>query len=109
MSKKVSGRRINIFEAIWDKIVDDVSIMIIIFGGIAFFVWLNCIVIGFICTFFSFLSNGFEAFNLLSNLLIELWLNYKLFIVSTIILALAFIVRVINLEIDWGHFKKEIF
>ena len=37
MSKKVSGRR-NILEAIWDKIVDGVSIMIIIFGGIAFFV-----------------------------------------------------------------------
>lgn len=96
MSRIIIKTRI---ESAWDEITDSVSTMMIIFGGMSFFVWLNCMVVVFTCTFFSFISNGFEgAFTLLSGLLTELWLNYKALIVSALILALVFIAKVISLE-----------
>lgn len=96
-------------EVIWDEIVDWMSTLIFVFGCISFGICLNCIVIGFVFTFFSFISNGLEAFNLVFDFFKETWLNYKMLVLTIIILALSFSIKVIKLEINWKHFFKEVF
>lgn len=82
--------------------------LILILGGGSFVLCFNIIVILPVVAFFSLLSNEIEAFTLIFNTISDCWANYKVIVVSMIILALAFIAE-IQSEIGWKQLIKDVF
>lgn len=99
----------NKLEKAWDEVTWDISMIILILSGGSFFLCLNAIILLPVLLFFSFLSNGIEAFSLFSNTMRGYWMNYKVIIVAVIILALVFVAELKRLEIDWEQLKKDVF
>lgn len=95
-------------ENAWDEVTWNVSMLILILGGGSFVLCFNIIVILPVVAFFSLLSNGIEAFTLIFNTISDCQANYKVIVVSMIILALAFIAE-IQSEIGWKQLIKDVF